>query len=96
MYIHNFLTNHLVKEFDWSTFAKVIIKHQVAYGVWLTDLVYDQRTELAVPWFRDHLGRHAGEDRGMSDIRHSKSVTHSDVKNDVSDNSCHKSRYMTV
>jgi len=38
MYIHNFLTNHLVKEFDWSTFAKVIIKHQVAYGV------YDSQT----------------------------------------------------
>ena len=32
IYIYNFLTNHLVKEFwKWSTIAKVIIKHQVAY-----------------------------------------------------------------
>jgi len=33
VYIENFLTNHLVKEFlkNRSTFAKVIIKHQVAY-----------------------------------------------------------------
>jgi len=32
VYIENFLTNHLVKEFwKWSTFAKVIIKHQEAW-----------------------------------------------------------------
>jgi len=37
VYIENFLTNHLVKNFEnRSTFAKVIIKYQVAYFFWET------------------------------------------------------------